>query len=121
MIRSGFIGIFLTIYALQVLFIKLKINSYNVAPHYSTRFTVSKYIGDNVKFISSDYITSSMATDTHVIQDTYEDECAEFLARITTDEWEMGEEALWGPRIPALSSTTTTSVYFFLNIVYRLY
>ncbi|XP_021995557.1 uncharacterized protein LOC110892715 [Helianthus annuus] len=100
-----------TLCARSVIF-RIKVDRYNAPPHCSQRFTASKYIGENVTSVAEDNITSTIGTSTHPIEETTEDieaDDAAFISRITTDEWEMAEEALWGPRVSSVSTITTIS------------
>ncbi|MFS7973523.1 hypothetical protein Hanom_Chr09g00857541 [Helianthus anomalus] len=100
-----------TLCARSVIF-RIKVDRYNAPPHCSQRFTTSKYIGENVTLVTKDNIISTIGTSTHPTEETIEDIEADdtaFISRITIDEWEMAEEALWGARVSSVSTITTIS------------
>ncbi|KAJ0513069.1 hypothetical protein HanHA300_Chr10g0353271 [Helianthus annuus] len=83
---------------------RIKLDDYNLAPTYSPRFTVSKYLGDKINNLASTSLPSTCPS-----VDVLHDETSEFLARINDDEWDMIHESLWGPRILPTESKTSTS------------
>ncbi|MFS7981605.1 hypothetical protein Hanom_Chr10g00952951 [Helianthus anomalus] len=97
-----------TLCARHVIF-RIKVDEYNLAPTYSPRFTVSKYLGDEINNIATTTLPSTCTS-----ADVLHDETIEYLARINDDEWDMVHESLWGPRIsPTQSKTSTSSVIIF--------
>ncbi|KAK9055722.1 hypothetical protein SSX86_026807 [Deinandra increscens subsp. villosa] len=98
---------------------RIKVDDYNMAPNYVLRFTVSKLIGDHDEFPNnrtttalsdSDVVRSN--ADVHVEQ-LIDGECAiyedkEFYSKISEEEMELADEAMWGPR--TLSSGSNSSL-----------
>ncbi|XP_022003575.1 uncharacterized protein LOC110901029 [Helianthus annuus] len=72
---------------------RIRVDDYNLAPTYSPRFTVSKYLGDDINNLASTLLPSTCPS-----ADVLHDEASEFLSRINDDEWDMIHESLWGPR-----------------------
>ncbi|KAJ0539430.1 hypothetical protein HanHA300_Chr08g0286171 [Helianthus annuus] len=94
-----------TLCAQHVIF-RIKVDEYNLAPTYSPRFTVSKYLGDEINNLATTTLPSTCPS-----ADVLHDETTEYLARINDDEWDMVHESLWGPRVsPTQSKTSTSSV-----------
>ncbi|XP_022030268.2 uncharacterized protein LOC110931169 [Helianthus annuus] len=94
-----------TLCAQHVIF-RIKVDEYNLAPTYSPRFTVSKYLGDEINNLATTTLPSTCP-----YADVLHDETTEYLARINDDEWDMVHESLWGPRVsPTQSKTSTSSV-----------
>ncbi|KAJ0779298.1 putative nucleic acid-binding, replication factor A [Helianthus annuus] len=95
---------------------RIKIDEYNLAPHYSYRFTVSKFIKDYIVSHANNISLSTISTCTddidHVFEDN-EDECAEFFSRVSTEEMDMADELLWGSVISSVSSNETPLVQLF--------
>ncbi|XP_035837306.1 uncharacterized protein LOC118485145 [Helianthus annuus] len=95
---------------------RIKIDEYNLAPHYSYLFTVSKFIKDYIVSHANNISLSTISTCTddidHVFEDN-EDECAEFFSRVSTEEMDMADELLWGPIISSVSSNETPLVQSF--------
>ncbi|MFS7937865.1 hypothetical protein Hanom_Chr05g00432791 [Helianthus anomalus] len=73
---------------------RIKVDDYNLAPTYNPRFTVSKYLGDEINNLASTPFPSTCP-----FTDVLHDETSEYLARINDDEWDMVHESLWEPRI----------------------
>ncbi|KAL8189022.1 hypothetical protein R6Q57_029283 [Mikania cordata] len=97
----------------QRVILKIKIDIYNLAPNYVRRFTVSKYIGDDVKLLNKDKPMSttctSQALPSNYVSDGDVDDTIDDYSPITDDEWAMSDEAMWGPRITPLSELTITN------------
>ncbi|KAJ0845060.1 hypothetical protein HanRHA438_Chr15g0709351 [Helianthus annuus] len=83
---------------------RIRVDDYNLAPTYSPRFTVSKYLGDDINNLASTLLPSTCPS-----ADVLHDEASEFLSRINDDEWDMIHESLWGPRILPTESKTSSS------------
>ncbi|KAL8191672.1 hypothetical protein R6Q57_028403 [Mikania cordata] len=85
----------------QRVILKIKIDRYNLAPNYVRRFTVSKYIGDDVKLLNKDKPMSttctSQALPSNYVSDGDVDDTIDDFPPITDDEWAMSDEAMWGP------------------------
>ncbi|KAL8192672.1 hypothetical protein R6Q57_027505, partial [Mikania cordata] len=94
-------------------FSEIKIDRYNLAPNYVRRFTVSKYIGDDVKLLNKDKPMSttctSQALPSNYVSDGDVDDTSDDYPPITDDEWAMSDEAMWGPRITPLSELRVTN------------
>ncbi|KAL8200770.1 hypothetical protein R6Q57_012109 [Mikania cordata] len=91
----------------QRVILKIKIDRYNLDPNYVRRFTVSKYIGDDVKLLNKDRPMSTTCTNqalpSNYVSDGDVDDTIDDYPPITDDEWAMSDEAMWGPRITPLS------------------
>ncbi|KAD5803278.1 hypothetical protein E3N88_14638 [Mikania micrantha] len=92
---------------------RIKIDKYNLAPHYVWCFTVSKYVVENTQLLAIENVSSTTSTSIHVIDHDasciMEEEDNEFLSKITTDEWEMADKAFWAACYPDVSSVVSTS------------
>ncbi|KAJ0735202.1 putative nucleic acid-binding protein [Helianthus annuus] len=77
----------------RVIFV-IKIDAYNLAPKFSSRFTVSKYLGDDINVLIqprsiSTTVDTANPPSTGVLQI---DEETEMCAKIKDVEWEMADE-----------------------------
>lgn len=103
---------------------RIKIDEYNLAPHYSYRFTVSKFIKDYIESPANNISLSTVSTCTDDIDHVFEgneDECTEFFSRVSTEEMDMADELLWGPIISSVSSNETPMVcycFLFLHLLH---
>ncbi|KAL8256722.1 hypothetical protein R6Q59_028763 [Mikania micrantha] len=113
MIHTGFMTFFFDTLLAQRVILKIKIDRYNLAPNYVRRFTVSKYIGDDVKLLNKDKPMStactSQALTSNYLSDGDVDDTIDDYPPITDDEWAMSDESMWGPRITPLSELTVTN------------
>ncbi|KAJ9537834.1 hypothetical protein OSB04_030567 [Centaurea solstitialis] len=99
----------------------IKVNQFNLAPHFVRRFTISKYHGGDIHMpnrvtdMAEVGSSSILPQDDHNYCDTEEGEDEAWLNKITNDEWEMSAECLWGPCTtygPATTSTSTADLYY---------
>ncbi|KAK9048858.1 hypothetical protein SSX86_032175 [Deinandra increscens subsp. villosa] len=111
----------LVCYKLKII---IKIDAYNLAPNYGRRFTASKLIDFDAFDMSNpapihDIVPSTSTARVNVdnsarqvlehdVNNSY-DESSEMLARIPTHEWDMADEAFWGPCIPSNTPTSAVS------------
>ncbi|KAL8224713.1 hypothetical protein R6Q57_017270 [Mikania cordata] len=90
----------------------MEIDKYNLAPHYVRRFTVSKYVGENTQLLAIENVSSTTSTSIPITDHDAScimEEEDKFFSRITTDEWEMADKALWATCYPNVSSVVSTS------------
>ncbi|KAL8268908.1 hypothetical protein R6Q59_002706 [Mikania micrantha] len=113
MIHTGFMTFFFDTLVAQRVILKIKIDRYNLAPNYVRRFTVSKYIGDDVKLLNKDKPMSTACTSqtltSNYVSDGDVDDTIDDYPPITDDEWAMSDESIWGPHITPLSELTVTN------------
>ncbi|KAK9050845.1 hypothetical protein SSX86_030188 [Deinandra increscens subsp. villosa] len=111
----------LVCYKLKII---IKIDAYNLAPNYGRRFTASKLIDFDAFDMSNpapihDIVPSTSTARVNVddsarqvlehdVNNSY-DESSEMLARIPAHEWDMADEAFWGPCIPSNTPTSAVS------------
>jgi hypothetical protein len=100
--------------------LRIKIDKYNLEPIYNRRFTVSKYLGEDIPpgndHNAEPVARSSANTLSNDLAGDENDEEREMLAKVTDDEWAMADESLWGPTNPLVTTITTTSSVMVITI-----